>query len=338
MTVVAPNGSHRQLSRVSGQSQCTVSPNMASSGSAPLVIAIPTTDQERSLGVVFLESPWRRERYMFVSTWSDELGAGGLAHPFPPFVPLVRRPFASSGAWFVVLRNIHFVLSWARWGPAVMTRFLTIRSTISTTLFCCWLQMPSLHLSYFLVFRTWTSLWWPWGAGLPWTCSQSLSMIGRVVLLSHVIAVLFQLRQAVLYLGRSFENVFEDQLCLRLLTRMCRRILCLFRGTRSEAAPWISWRVGCSGCSSCNVMEGTVIQPRVSSLLWALQLAPPAHRGCVRGSGVFLPQRSSENDFEDRWCLRLLTDYRARMCRRILCVFQWTRSEARLTLFHSLRG
>ena len=45
---------------------------------------------------------------------------------------------------------------------------------------------------------------------------------------------------------------------------------------------------------------------------------------------------ASETDFEDQWCLRLFTDFRARMSRRILCVFPGTRSEAGLLV--SLRG
>ena len=120
--------------------------------------------------------------------------------------------------WCVVMRNIRSVLSWARWGTAVMTRFLTMRSTISITLSCCWLLMPSLRPSYYRVFRTWTSLWWPWGAGLPWACSQSPSMIGREVPLSLAFAVHSPERQTMLYLGRSSENDFEGHLCHRLLT------------------------------------------------------------------------------------------------------------------------
>ena len=44
----------------------------------------------------------------------------------------------------------------------------------------------------------------------------------------------------------------------------------------------------------------------------------------------------SESDFEGQWSLRLITDFRARMSRRVLCVFPGTRSEA--GMIGSLRG
>ena len=95
-----------------------------------------------------------------------------------------------------------------------MTYFLTKRSTTSITLSCCWLQMPLLRLSSYRVSLMWMRSWLPSGAGLPWTCSQSPSMIGRTDLLKL-----------------------------------------------ANAAQAFRIRPGCSGCSSCNVMEGTVIQP-----------------------------------------------------------------------------
>ena len=73
------------------------------------------------------------------------------------------------------------------------------------------------------------------------------------------------------------------------------------------------------------------LRPRVGGVS---AVAPLARRGCLRGSGEFLRLRSSETDFEGQWCLRLFTDCRARMFRRVRCVFRGSRSEARLTLFH----
>ena len=83
------------------------------------------------------------------------------------------------------------------------------------TLFCCWWQMLSLHLSCSLASRTCTSSWLLWGAGLPWTCSPLLSMIGREVPLKPVSVVHIPLRQADLSMGKNLR------VCKRVLGARC---------------------------------------------------------------------------------------------------------------------